>query len=191
MKQYIAQNGGGGGLRHSDWFKLNMIKAFSIYKLFPLLKSRIISRILNLLLFVISTKKPIRNIIFNYNQVASDPDVLSSIQSSWSCTDSPLLYPPTDHVVKGDLTCIHDKGLRPRFKKGHKYRVPSRIDFTKCRCYIADIPPRKICNGAEKPLQTFPHCRAPPYHFDRYRFYLYIFILLAVILWKYWIHNWI
>ena len=27
-------------------------------------------------------KIPIRNIIFNYNQVTSDPDVLSSIQSS-------------------------------------------------------------------------------------------------------------
>ena len=27
-------------------------------------------------------KKPIRNIIFNYNQVNSDPDVLNSIQSS-------------------------------------------------------------------------------------------------------------
>ena len=27
-------------------------------------------------------KSPIRNIVFNYNQVTSDPDVLSSIQSS-------------------------------------------------------------------------------------------------------------
>ena len=27
-------------------------------------------------------EKPIRNIIFNYNQVTSDPDVLNSIQSS-------------------------------------------------------------------------------------------------------------
>ena len=61
-------------------------------------------------------KKPIRNIIFNYNQVTSDPDVRSSIQSSCSCADSPLLYPPAGHVVTGDLTCIPDKGLRSLFK---------------------------------------------------------------------------
>ena len=36
-------------------------------------------------------KSPIRNIIFNYNQVTFDPDVLSSIQPSWSCADSPFL----------------------------------------------------------------------------------------------------
>ena len=59
------------------------------------------------------------------------------------------------------------------------------------RCYIADTPPphcrpspRMICNGADKPLQTFPSCRASPYHINRYRFYLYIVILLVVILWK-------
>ena len=79
-------------------------------------------------------KKPIRNIIFNYNQVTSDPDVLNSIQSSWSCPDSPFLYPPAGHVVTGDLNCINDKRLRSLFKKGPKYKLPSRIDFTKyCR----------------------------------------------------------
>ena len=54
-------------------------------------------------------KSPIRNIVFNYNQVTSDPDGLSSIQPSWSCADSPFLYPPAGHVVTGDLTCIPDK----------------------------------------------------------------------------------
>ena len=43
---------------------------------------------------------PIRNIIFNYNQVTSNPDVLSSIQPSWSCVDSPFLYHPAGHVVR-------------------------------------------------------------------------------------------
>ena len=83
-------------------------------------------------------KSPIRNIIFNYNQVTSDPDVLSSIQPSWSCADSPFLYPPAGHVVTGDLTCIPDKGLRSLFKKGPKYRLPSRVDFTKCRDIVED-----------------------------------------------------
>ena len=74
---------------------------------------------------------------------------------------------PTGHVVTGDLTCIPQKGLRSLFKKGPKYRLPSRIDFNKCRCCIADRPPcrpspRKVCNIADLPpgryatLQTFP-----------------------------------
>ena len=83
-------------------------------------------------------KKPMRNIIFNYNQVTSDPDVRSSIQSPCSCADSPFLYPPAGHVVTGDLTCITDKGLRSLFKKGPKYRLPSRIDFTKCRSIVEE-----------------------------------------------------
>ena len=93
---------------------------------------------MTLLLFVISTKKPIRNIIFNYNQVTSDPDFRSSIQSSCSCADSPFLYPPAGNVVTGDLACIPDKGLRWLFKKGPKYRLPSRIDFTKCRSIVEE-----------------------------------------------------
>ena len=83
-------------------------------------------------------KKSYSKYHFNYNQVTSDPDVLSSIQPSWSCADSPFLYPPAGHVVTGDLTCIPDKGLRSLFKKGPKYRLPSRIDFTKCRDIVED-----------------------------------------------------
>ena len=155
-------------LRHSDWFKLKMIMAFSFNKLFPrippfppktqFIKIKFVNQGLDLLnisnifrdhrvtskipqyfenldppLICYQYKSPIRNIIFNYNQVTSDPDVLSSIQPSWSCADSPFLYPPAGHVFTGDLTCIPDKGLRSLFKKGPKYRLPSRIDFTKCR----------------------------------------------------------
>ena len=65
-------------------------------------------------------------------------DYLSSIQPSWSCADSPFLYPSAGHVVTGDLTCIPDKRLRSLFKKGPKYRLPSRIDFTKCRDIVED-----------------------------------------------------
>ena len=90
------------------------------------------------LLICYQYKSPIWNIIFNYNQVTSDTDVLSSIQPSWSCADSPFLYPPAGHVVTGDLNCIPDKGLRSLFKKGPKYRLLSRIDFTKCRDIVED-----------------------------------------------------
>ena len=55
-----------------------------------------------------------------------------------SCADSPFLYPPAGHVVTGDLNCIHDKGLRSLFEKGPKYRLPSRIDFTKCRNIVEE-----------------------------------------------------
>ena len=41
-------------------------------------------------------------------------------------------------IVTGDLTCIPDKGLQSLFKKGPKYRLPSRIDFTKCRDIVED-----------------------------------------------------
>ena len=88
-------------------------------------------------------KKTMRIIIFNYNHVTSGPDVRSSIQSSCSCAGSPFLYPPAGHVVIGDLACIHDKGLRSFFKRGPKYRLQSRIDFTKCR------------NIVEEALQTY------------------------------------
>ena len=40
--------------------------------------------------------------------------------------------------VTGDLNCIHDKGLRSLFEKGPKYRLPSRIDFTKCRNIVKE-----------------------------------------------------
>ena len=36
------------------------------------------------------------------------------------------------------VSCIPDKGLRSLFKKGPKYRLPSRIDFTKCRDIVED-----------------------------------------------------
>ena len=63
-------------------------------------------------------KKTIRNIIFNYNQVNSDTDVRSSVQSSCSCANSPVLYPPAGHVVTGDLACILTKDYCHFYRKG-------------------------------------------------------------------------
>ena len=52
------------------------------------------------------------------------------------------------------------------------------------RCYIADIPLGRSAMFLKNHCRPSPIVELPPYHFDRYRFYLYIFILLAVILWK-------
>ena len=60
------------------------------------------------------------------------------VRTRWSCADSPFLYPPAGHVVTGDLTCIPEKGLWSLFKEGPKYRLPSRIDFTKSRDVVED-----------------------------------------------------
>lgn len=78
-------------------------------------------------------KKPIRNMVFNYNKVTSDPNILDSTSSLCTCTGSKFIYQPAGHVVTGDLKCISDKNLRSLFRKGPKYRLPSRIDFDKCR----------------------------------------------------------
>ena len=39
----------------------------------------------------------------------------------------------------GNIACIPDKGLRPLFKKEFKYRLPSRIYFTKCRSIVEEV----------------------------------------------------
>ena len=36
------------------------------------------------------------------------------------------------------FTCFSDKALRSLFKKGPKCRLPSRIDFTKCRSIVEE-----------------------------------------------------
>ena len=65
-------------------------------------KSNSISRILTLLLFVISTKKLLEISFLTTNKsLTSDPDVRSSIQYSCSSADSPFLYPPAGHIVTG------------------------------------------------------------------------------------------
>ena len=83
----------------------------------------------DMLWYWINFIRELRNIIFNFNQVTSDPDVRSSIQSSCACEDSPYLYPPAGHIVTGDITCIPDKELRSLFKEGPKYRLPIRMEF--------------------------------------------------------------
>ena len=70
-------------------------------------------------------------------------------------------------------------------------------DLPNCQCYIADLPliadlPPEDLQWCWKTIADLPPLQSfPLYHFNRYRFYLCIFILFVVSLWKNWIHNWL
>lgn len=81
---------------------------------------------------------PIRNIIFNYNNVVKDLDIEDNTPSSCTCSSSKFCYSPAGHIVTGNFEVIEDKRLRNLLKKGPKYRIPSNIDFNACRSHIAE-----------------------------------------------------
>lgn len=82
--------------------------------------------------------KPIRNLIFNYNKVTSDENIKESCPVSCKCANSKFLYEPAGHIVTGDLSIIKHKYIRNLLGKGPKYRIPSKIDFEKCRKVFYD-----------------------------------------------------
>ena len=82
-------------------------------------------------------KRPIRNIIFNYNKVTSNISD-SALLPSCNCKNSKFIYKPAGHIITGDLNVIEDSALRSLILKGPKYRLPSRIDFKACRKIIED-----------------------------------------------------
>ena len=81
--------------------------------------------------------KPIRNTIFNFNQIVTDIDIDSNTPDSWDCQNSNYLYPSAGHVIKGILNVIPDARVRNIISKGPKYRLLSNIDLPKCRREIA------------------------------------------------------
>ena len=81
-------------------------------------------------------KKPIRNIIFNYNDIVSDCNIVSSTHKSCQCKESKFCYSPDGHIITGNFDIIY-KRIRHLFSKGPKYRIPSVIDFNVCRSQIA------------------------------------------------------
>lgn len=83
-------------------------------------------------------KKPVRSILFNYNKIVSDLDVLSNTPTNCDCNTSKYCYPNVGHIVTGDFGIIKDKRVRNIFLKGPKYRIPSDIDFNDCRGQIAE-----------------------------------------------------
>ena len=51
--------------------------------------------------------------------------------------NSTYQYPPTGHVIAGNLNAISDARDRNTISKGPKYRFPTNIDFPKCHREIA------------------------------------------------------
>ena len=81
--------------------------------------------------------KPIRSTIFNFNKIVTDNNIDSNTPDSCDFQYSNYLYPPAGYVVTGNLNAIPDARVRNIISKGPKYRVPSNIDFSKCRREIA------------------------------------------------------
>ena len=81
-------------------------------------------------------KKPIRNIIFNYNQIVSDVNIVSSTPEKCDCKNSKFCYSPSGNILTGNFDII-DKRIRHLFSKGPKYRMPSVINCDACRAQIA------------------------------------------------------
>ena len=81
--------------------------------------------------------KPNRNTILNFNKLVSDLDIETRSPDSWMCKDSKFCYQPAGHINTGNLKIISDSRIRSIIFKGHKYRFPAHIDFTKCREAIA------------------------------------------------------
>ena len=83
-------------------------------------------------------KKPVRNIIFNYNKIVSDLDVNINTPNVCECKDSKFCYSEAGHIITGNFDIVKDKRIRNLFLKGPKYRISSDIDFNACRVQIAE-----------------------------------------------------
>ena len=56
-----------------------------------------------------------------------------------------LDFGPAGHIIIGNLKIISDSRIRSIISKGPKYRLPSQIDFNKCREEIA-VALNEFCN---------------------------------------------
>ena len=89
--------------------------------------------------------KPIRNTVFNYNQLATDLDIETTIPDSSDCRDSKYCYHLAGHVVTWNLIIITDSRIWSIICKGPKYRFPLLIDFKTCRGDIVGAL-QEFCN---------------------------------------------
>ena len=81
--------------------------------------------------------KPIRSTIFNFNKLVAYLDIDTKTPDSLDCKNSKFCYEPAGHIITGNLKIISDSRICSIISKGPKYRLPSQIDFNKCREEIA------------------------------------------------------
>ena len=100
---------------------------------------------------------PIRSKILNYRETVSslivhvDEDV-SFVENlpSCDCADSEFCDPHHKHIVSGDLRIITNTKLRKLFSKGPNYRVPTTLNYRKCKQSIESSLTSSISNLATK-----------------------------------------
>ena len=61
------------------------------------------------------------------------------------CKNSKFCYEPTGHIITRNLKIISDSRICSIISKGPKYRLPSQINFNKCREEIA-VALNEFCN---------------------------------------------
>ena len=77
--------------------------------------------------------KPIRSTIFNFDKLVANLDIDTKTPDSSDCKNSKFCYEPAGHIITGNLKIISDSTIRSIISKGPKYRLPSQIDFNKCK----------------------------------------------------------
>ena len=67
-------------------------------------------------------KKRIRSLLYNYNKLVLDDDVLVNTPSTCDCLNSQYCYNNAGHIITGGFKFVDNNLLRKLFKKGPKYR---------------------------------------------------------------------
>ena len=70
---------------------------------------------------------PIRNKIFNYQNVVNDIDNFKNIKCE--CENSEYCHKDLNHIVTGDLSIIKNDQLRKIMTYGPTYRIPKKTDW--------------------------------------------------------------
>lgn len=72
---------------------------------------------------------PIRNKIFNYNEVIDNIDTLKDIECD--CKSSKYCHDKLDHIVTGNMEFVQNDKLKSIMNYGTNYRVPTKVDWDK------------------------------------------------------------
>ena len=72
---------------------------------------------------------PIRNKIFNYNEVLDDIDNYKNIKSN--CSNNGYCNEQIGHVITGDLNFVKDTNTRTLFSYGPSHRIPKSNNWDK------------------------------------------------------------